>query len=160
MMTARNDIESFTMYYCCYCVLFITCYLLSFLRPCQCLLCFGTGSPTVPFAAFLHLIRGYLQSIKQKQMQREEAALRLHQRWLQGFWALHGCHDMFAYIEIYIYICIYIYVYTCKPLAWLCSCLSWMNVRNFQNPSEGFDSIWNQGTRWAIAKKPCFVWGM
>ena len=34
------------------------------------------GSPTVPFAAFLHLIRGYLQSIKQKQMQREEAALR------------------------------------------------------------------------------------
>lgn len=77
-MTARNDIESFTIYYCfvviIYDLLFITCYLLSFLRR-QCLLCF-TGSPTVPFAAFLHLIRGYLQSIKQKQMQREEAALR------------------------------------------------------------------------------------
>ena len=34
------------------------------------------SSGTVHFATFLHLIRSYLESIKQKQMQREEAALR------------------------------------------------------------------------------------
>lgn len=34
------------------------------------------SSGTVIFATFLHLVRSYLESIKQKQMQREEAALR------------------------------------------------------------------------------------
>lgn len=34
------------------------------------------GTQHVHFAPFLHLIRGYLQSIKQKQMEREELALR------------------------------------------------------------------------------------
>ena len=34
------------------------------------------SSGAVHFATFLHLIRSYLESIKQKQMQREEAALR------------------------------------------------------------------------------------
>ena len=111
-MTSRNDIESFTFYYCCYYLLFITYYLLFFCETsCQCLLCFDTGSPTIPFAAFLHLIRGYLQSIKQKQMQREEAALRPPREWQDvkddgttpGILSrIHGCHDMFVYIEIYI----------------------------------------------------------
>eukprot|EP00438_Fugacium_kawagutii_P010467 Skav233005 [mRNA] locus=scaffold387:483625:492662:- [translate_table: standard] len=36
----------------------------------------GTREGHVHFATFLHLIRGYLQSIKQKQIKREEAALR------------------------------------------------------------------------------------
>eukprot|EP00913_Durusdinium_trenchii_P015006 g14075.t1 len=47
------------------------------------------GTQHVHFAPFLHLIRGYLQSIKQKQMEREELALRS-----VDFAATEPCHHL------------------------------------------------------------------
>ena len=164
----NDDIKKWyrVIYYLLLLLLFTIYYLLFtifvFETPCQCLIvCFDTGSPTVPFAAFLHLIRGYLQSIKQKQMQREEAALRqLRECKMSKMTGQKGILEQDPWVSWYV--CVYrnIYMYTHVSHGHDCVHVyhGWMSeIARIQ-----VKTLIRFGTKEPDeqCKKPCFVWGM